>query len=113
VGWNEVEPGFQLGKLRRHSTQEQILVFQCLSADNKKALQNFTNQYGPVSLTPDFETTIVGKKAALAMVNNDQTAYNCLDLQVRLNLDNQVEQNISQWVEQSMTLAKSLEQALS
>ncbi len=87
LAWENPEHGFYLSKIMLDSPTNGMVVFRKLSAYTREKLRSIAARTGSVSITPDWETIMIGRKNALDIVDGDEVILSLLDLQAKLSTD--------------------------
>ncbi|MCB1170624.1 MAG: hypothetical protein KDK25_09835 [Leptospiraceae bacterium] len=81
-GWTRMEPGFFLGRLSGVSQGDQEAKYRSLSPVTRAALQSLARSSGGhVTICPDWEINLIGRDAALRLLEQDGVALTQLELQ--------------------------------
>ncbi len=87
LGWENPEHGFYLSKKMLNPPTNGMVVFRKLSAYTREKLRSIAARTGSVSITPDWETIMIGRENALVIVGGDEVLLSLLDLQAKLSTD--------------------------
>lgn len=81
AGWQRVEEDLYLADSRKASLHDGRACLAQFQPDTILALRQHNQRYnGNLSITPDWESTLLGQENALAICNGNQELLQCLDL---------------------------------